>query len=118
MFFSSFFCFSKRKKERKGARKQCSHTQSIPSRPAVFGGYASVQTSFGLRKNAARKLNERSACLHDRQVKRRKLFESRLWRDEFFLRSGANDTSGIFSAALTFLVLFVSRQKEQIRIPE
>jgi len=59
---------------------------------------------IGLRKNTARKLNERS-------VKRRKLFEER--SDEFFLRSGANEASGIFSAALTFLVLFALRQKEQ-----
>ena len=32
---------------------------------------------------------------------------------EFFLRSEVNETSGIFSEALTFLVLFASRQKEK-----
>jgi hypothetical protein len=40
------------------------------------------------------------------------------WRDEFiFCSRSANDFS-CFSSALTFLVLFVSRQKEQKQIIE
>src|SRR5689334_4483788 len=63
---------------------------------------------IGLRKNTARKLNERS-------VKRRKLFEPRHSRGEFFLRSAANEISDIFSAALifSFVLSFVSRQKKE-----